>query len=101
MLTNTLCRLGLSLLFVALAVYFSTGHWLDSRIFDPLDYPVSLDARQLKSPPFQINLSETYFASLDLDYSVDDWYQDNHCNYKTILYPQWRLYKLGSDSAHP
>jgi biopolymer transport protein ExbD len=98
---KTLFRLGLSILFFALAVYFSTGHWLDSRIFVPLDYPVSLGARQLKSPPFQINLNETYFASLGLDDSADDWYQDNRCNYKTILYPQWRLYKLGSDSVHP
>jgi biopolymer transport protein ExbD len=98
---KTLFRLGLSFFLFALAVYFSTGHWVDSRIFVPLDYPVSLDASQIRSPPFQINLRETYFASLDLDYSVDDWYQDNRCNYKTILYPQWRLYKLGSDSAHP
>ena len=98
---KTLFRSGLSFLFFALAIYFSTGQWLNSRIFAPLDYPVSLDARQLKSPPFQINLRETYFASLDLDYSVDDWDQDNRCNYKTILYPQWRLYKLGSDSAQP
>ena len=70
--------------FFALAVYFSTGHWVDSRIFVPLDYPVSLDASQIRSPPFQINLRETYFASLDLDYSVDDWYQDNRCNYKCL-----------------
>jgi biopolymer transport protein ExbD len=96
-----LFRLGLSFLVFALAAYFSTDYWLNSRIFVPLDYPVSLDAPQLKSPPFQINLSATYFASLDLDYSVDDWYQDNRCTYKNILYPQWRLYKLGSNSAQP
>lgn len=96
-----LFRLALSFLFFALTVYFSTGHWLKSRTFVPLDYPVSLEARQLKSPPFQINLSETYFASLDLDYSVEDWYQNNPCTYKNILSPQWRLYKLGSNPAQP
>jgi hypothetical protein len=96
-----LFRLGLSFLAFALAVYFSADHWLSSRIFVPLDYPVSLDAPQLKSPSFQINLSTNYFASLDLDYSVDDWYQDNRCTYKNILYPQWRLYKLGANSAQP
>lgn len=98
---KTLFRLGLSFLLFALAVYFSTTHWLNSRIFVPLNYPVSLEATQLKSPPFQINLSETYFASLDLDYSLDDYYKDGRCNYKTILYPQWRLYKLDSNSAQP
>jgi biopolymer transport protein ExbD len=94
-----LFRLGLSFFVVATATYLAAGRWLNSRIFTPLDYSVSLDNRQLKSPPFEINLRETYFASLDLDYSVDDWDQDNRCNYKTILYPQWRVYRLGSASA--
>jgi biopolymer transport protein ExbD len=94
-----LFRLGLSFFVVASATYLAAGRWLNSRTFTPLDYSVSLDNRQLKSPPFEINLRETYFASLDLDYSVDDWYQDNRCNYKTILYPQWRVYRLDSASA--
>ena len=78
-------RLGLSFLFFALAVYTSTAHWLNSRIFVPLDYPVSLETRQLKSPPFQINLKETYYLSVDLDYSVDDWDDHKHCNYKILF----------------
>jgi biopolymer transport protein ExbD len=94
-----LFRLGLSFFVVATATYLATSRWLNSRIFTPLNYSVSLDNRQLKSPSFEINLRETYFASLDLDFSVDDWYQDNRCNYKTILYPQWRVYRLGSASA--
>jgi biopolymer transport protein ExbD len=96
---RTLFRLGLSLLFLALTVYFSTGHWLNSRIFEPLDYPVTLDTRHLQSPPFRINLNEAYYASLDLDDSADDWYQDNRCNYKAILYGEWWLYKLGSHAG--
>jgi biopolymer transport protein ExbD len=98
---KTLFRLGLSLLFLALTVYFSTGNWLNSRIFEPLDYPVNLDYRHLQSPPFRINLNETYYVSLDLDNSADDWYQDNRCNYETILYPKWWLYKLSSNSGQP
>ena len=96
---KTLARLGLAFLLVASAIYFLTGRWLHSRIFTPLDYSVSLDNRQLKSPPFEINLRETYFASLGLDYSVDDWNQGTSCNFKTILYPKWRVYRLGSDTA--
>jgi biopolymer transport protein ExbD len=98
---KVLLRIGLSLLFFGLAVYISTNHWLNSRIFVPLRYPVSLDAHQFKSPLFQINLRETYFVSLDLDYSVDDWDEHNRCTYKNILYPQWCLYKFGSDPAQP
>ena len=91
---KTLSYLGLSFLLIATITYFVTGYWLSSRIFTPLSYPVSLDARQLKSPPFRINLRETYYASLDLDYSADDWAQDGRCNYKNILYPKWSVYKL-------
>ena len=98
---KTLFRLGLSLLFLALTVFFLTGRWLNSRIFEPLDYPVTLDSRHLQSPPFRINLKETYYVSLDLDYSADDWYEDNRCNYKTILDPKWWLYKLGSNPGQP
>jgi biopolymer transport protein ExbD len=94
-----LFRIGLTFFVVATAIYFSTGRWLDSRIFVPLRYSVSLDNRQLKSEPFEINLSETYGASLELDESVDDYYEDNRCNYKTILYPRWRVYKFSSASA--
>ena len=94
-----LLRLGVSFLLITVAAYFFAGRWLNSRIFAPLNYPVSLDARHLKSPAFEINLKETYFVSLDLDSSEDDWYQDNRCNYRTILYPQWRVYKFGSASA--
>jgi hypothetical protein len=94
-----LLRLGLAFFLVASTVYFFTGRWLRSRIFNPLDYSVLLDQQRLKSPSFEINLSETYFASLDLDYSADDWYRDNRCNYRTILYPQWRVYRLSSDAG--
>lgn len=98
---KTLFRFGLSLLFFALIAYFSAGHWLNSRIFVPLDYAVSLDTRHLQSPPFQVNLNEIYFASLDLDYSADDWYQDNRCNFRTILHPRWWVYKLGPTPGQP
>jgi biopolymer transport protein ExbD len=91
-----LFRLGLGLFLVATATYLCTERWLDSRIFIPLDYAVSLDDRHLKSPPFAINLKETYFAFLDLDDSLDDWNEANRCNYKIIMYPQWRVYRLGS-----
>jgi biopolymer transport protein ExbD len=98
---KTLFHLGLSLFFLALAVYLSAGHWLNSRIFVPLDYPVSLDARHLQSPPFGVNLNETYYASLDLDDSPDDWDQDNRCNFRTIFDPQWKVYKLGVIPGEP
>jgi biopolymer transport protein ExbD len=94
-----LVRLGLAFLFVAVTIYSFTSHWLNSRIFTPLDYPVSLESRQIKSPPFQINLRETYFVSLHLDDSSDDWYQDGRCNYKNVLGSEWQVYRLNSKSG--
>jgi biopolymer transport protein ExbD len=91
-----LVRLGLAFLFVAVTISSSTGHWLNSRIFTPLDYPVSLESRQIKSPPFRINLRETYFVSLHLDDSADDWSQDGRCNYKNVLGSEWQVYRLSS-----
>ena len=88
---KTLLRLGLCFLFLALIVYFYSEHWLKTRIFVPLDVPVNLDTRQLKSPPFQINMRETYFVALWLDYSVDDWYDDDRCNDRALLASQSRV----------
>ena len=98
---KTLFRLGLSLLFIALSIDFTAGYWLRSRIFTPLEYPVSLDSRQLKSPPFQINLRETYFISLHLDYSVDDWYEDGRCNQRNVLGSKWRVYQVNPNPGQP
>jgi biopolymer transport protein ExbD len=99
---KTLLRLGLSFLFLALATYLPTGYWLNTRIFVPLDYPVSLDTGHLQSPPFEINLSETYYAILGLDFSAGDWDEHVLCNFKTIhLHRQWRVYKLSNDPARP
>jgi biopolymer transport protein ExbD len=98
---KTLLRLGLGFLFLALIVYFSSEHWLKTRIFVPLDVPVNLDTSQLKSPPFQINLRETYFVALWLDYSADDGYADGRCNDSALLGSQWRVYRLSSKPDQP
>jgi biopolymer transport protein ExbD len=98
---KTLLRLGLCFLFLALIVYFYSEHWLKTRVFVPLDVPVNLDTRQLKLPPFQINLRETYFVALWLDDSVDDGYDDGRCNDRALLGSQWRVYRLSSKPELP
>src|ERR1700733_1217053 len=91
-----LALLGLSFFVAATATFELAGRWLDSRIFTPLEQPVSLDSAHLKSQPFEVNLPETYSVSLELDWSVDDAYDDKHCNYKAIQGFRWRVYRLGS-----
>ena len=96
-----LLRLGLGFVFVALIIFSFAEHWLKTRIFVPLNVPVNLDTRQLKSPPFQINLHATYFVALWLDFSADDGYQDGRCNDSALLGSQWRIYRLGSRPDAP
>jgi biopolymer transport protein ExbD len=98
---KALFRLGLGFLFIAVTVYFYSGHWLKSRIFVPLNVPVTLDTRQIKSPPFQVNLRGTYFVALWLDYSVDDGYDDGRCNDRAFLGSQWRVYRLSPKPGQP
>lgn len=98
---KSLFRLGLVLFFIATAIFFSAGHWLNSRIFTPLDIPVSLEARQIQSPTFHINLRESYFVSLDLDFSVDDYYTDGRCNYNNLHGSRWRVYRLNPQPGRP
>src|SRR5947208_3141990 len=98
---KSLLRLGLGFLFLAIAVHLYSGHWLRTRIFVPLDVRVSLDTRQLRSPPFQINLRETYVVALWLDYSVDDGYDDDRCNNRALLGSQWLVYRLSSQPGQP
>jgi biopolymer transport protein ExbD len=98
---KTLLRLGLGFLFLALLVYFYSAHWLKTRNFAPLDLPVTLQTRQLKSPPFQINLRETYFVALWLDHSIEDGYDDGRCNDSALHGSQWRVYRLGAKPDQP
>jgi len=61
-----------------------------------LTQPVSLDSTHLHSAPFEINLAGNYTVSLQLDFSVDDQYEDKRCNYKAVGKPRWRLFRLDS-----
>jgi len=96
-----LFRLGLFLLFLSVPTFFVADHWLRTRIFTPLEYPVSLDAPELKSPPFRINLRETYFVSLHLDDSLDDYYADGRCSFRNIQGSKWRVYRVTSPVRQP
>ena len=98
---KTLARLGLAFLLVASTIYFLTGRWLHSRIFTPLEYSVSLESRQLKSPPFLINLRDEYFVSLRLDDATNNWEEAQRCNDSNLLGSEWRIYKLSSKAAQP
>jgi biopolymer transport protein ExbD len=89
-----LALLGLSFFVAATATFVLAARWLDSRIFDPLRQPVSLNSTHLHSAPFEINLAGNYLVLLQLDSSIDDWYEDKRCNYKTVGKPRLQLFRL-------
>jgi biopolymer transport protein ExbD len=91
-----LALLGLSFFVSATATFALAAYWLDSRIFVPLRQPVSLDSTHLHSAPFEINLAGNYAVSLQLDSTIDDWYEDKRCNYKAVGKPSWHLFRLDS-----
>ena len=71
-----LALLGLSFFVAATATFVLAARWLDSRIFDPLRQPVSLNSAHLHSAPFEINLAGNYLVLLQLDssnYSILHW----------------------------
>ena len=93
---KTLFRVGLGLFLIATVIYSCTAYWFETRILVPLDIPSSLGTRETKSPPFQINLHSSYYVSMQLDDSHDDWYYDGRCNSRNALGWEWRVYRLGS-----
>jgi len=90
---KTLAKVALLLTVVALLGFFWSVWWLNSRIFTPVDMPVSLEPGTIKTPPFTINLREDYWVSIDLDYSQDD-YLPGRCNDRNLPPASWRVYRF-------
>ena len=64
---KTLFRVGLGLFLIAALIYSCTAYWFKTSIFVPLDIFVSLATRQIKSPPFQVNLRSNTASALRPD----------------------------------
>src|ERR1044071_6347459 len=92
---KTLFRVGLSFLFFATIAYTGIAHWLNTRIFDPLNYSVTLETRHIQSIPFHINLNATYYVSLRLNEGDGDWSRDYR------LDSEWRVYRFGRGPTRP
>jgi biopolymer transport protein ExbD len=76
------------------ATFFAARHWYNTRIFVPIDMPVSLAAGHIRTGPFRLNLSTDYWITVD----VGDWWRTGwSC---TATYPnlrtRWVLYQNGS-----
>jgi biopolymer transport protein ExbD len=95
---STLTKAGVLALLIAFTVSLGTTHWLNTRTFVPVNIPVSLEAGQLHSGPFNINLRADFWVSLDLDDSADDW-TPGKCSVDNLPPLKWTLYRLHKQSA--
>jgi biopolymer transport protein ExbD len=84
--------IGITLILLGLITYGSIQHWMTTRIFVPVDMPVSLAPGHIKTGAFSINLRDGYSIWIDLDHNVQ-W--DANCNAHSSLQTRWVLRTAG------
>ena len=99
MAQKTLATIGLIVLATAIFVSWGANRWVQTRTFDPVDMPISLEAGQIRSGEFEINLRETYWVSIHIDYSVDDYYNDDRCSFRNLGSKRLRVFRMNPRSA--
>ena len=87
---RTLIGLGLAIL--GLASFVAVKRWIDTRIFVPVDIPVSLAAGHIRTGPFRINVEQGYSIWIDFDQST---YFNPMCSSYSTLKTTWTLYRDG------
>ncbi|HEY4816763.1 MAG TPA: biopolymer transporter ExbD [Candidatus Acidoferrum sp.] len=98
MAQKTLATIGLIVLVTAIFVSWGTNHWIQTRTFNPVDMPVSLEHGPIRTREFGINLRETYWMSIQIDDSADDHYDDGRCSSKNLGGNHWRVFRIHSGS---
>lgn len=96
---KTLATIGLLVFVAAICVLWGTNHWVQTRTFDPVDMPVSLQQGQIRTGAFEINLSESYEVFIHFDPSLDDYYAEGRCSYKNLGSDRWRVFRLVRGSS--
>ncbi len=87
---RTLIGFGLAVL--GLAGFVIVKRWIDTRIFVPVDIPVSLAAGHIRTGPFRINVEQGYEIWIDFDQST---YFNPMCSSYSFLKTTWTLYRDG------
>jgi biopolymer transport protein ExbD len=87
---RTLIGFGLALL--GIVSFVIVKRWIDTRIFVPVDIPVSLAAGHIRTGPFRINVEQGYSIWIDFDQST---YFNPMCSSYSTLKTTWTLYRDG------
>jgi biopolymer transport protein ExbD len=88
----TRVRIGLVLAVLGIASFAAVQTWIGTRIFEPVDIPVSLAAGHIRTGPFRINVEQGYSIWIDFDQSS---YFDPMCSSYSLLQTKWTLYRDG------
>lgn len=82
--------IGLGLAILGIASFATIKRWIDTRIFVPVDIPVSLAAGHIRTGPFRINVEQGYSIWIDFDQST---YFNPMCSSYSVLKSTWTLYR--------
>jgi hypothetical protein len=85
---------GVFLMVIGIGGYLAIRPWMATRIFVPVDMPVSLKRGHIRTGPFLINLKATYSIWLDWD-----WTQPRSPNCDVALETRWVLSRGGQVMA--
>lgn len=96
---KTLATIGLLVFVTAICVLWGTNHWVQTRTFDPVDMPVSLQPGRIQTGAFEINLPESYEVFIHFDPSLDDYYAEGRCSYKNLGSDRWKVFRLVRGSS--
>jgi len=83
---------GLGLAMLGMASFVIVKRWIDSRIFVPVDIPVSLASGRIRTGPFRINVEQGYSIWIDFDQRT---YFNPMCSSYSLLKTTWTLYRDG------
>jgi biopolymer transport protein ExbD len=75
-----------------MASFVIVKRWIDTRIFVPVDIPVSLTPGHIRTGPFRINVEQGYSIWIDFDQST---YFNPMCSSYSNLKTTWTLYRDG------
>ena len=104
---------GLGLVFTGIAWFGGWAWWENTRIWKPVDVPVSLSAGRVRTAEFQINVESTYSIGIAVEQSPD--YEETRCllgidqcqGNPSVLRASWSVSRAGrvlvggmSDSEH-
>jgi biopolymer transport protein ExbD len=84
--------IGLGIAILGTASFVTVKRWIDTRIFVPVDIPVSLAAGHIRTGPFRINVEQGYSIWIDFDQST---HFDPMCSSYSVLKTTWTLYRDG------